>query len=179
VSPQELQQDVKEHAHLHLEARDTGLYLIGLFKLVKAIFFLGMGVGALHFLHHDLTGAVSHVITELHFDPESRLVDFLMDKVGLVTHNRLRLISLGTFLYSALCTVEAYGLLRRKVWAEFFTLWLSLSFIPWESYELIRHPSLWHASILLANLAVVGYLFWMLRRKKKKRQTPQAVSASV
>jgi uncharacterized membrane protein (DUF2068 family) len=177
VSSPQVQQVVKEHPHLHLEARDTGLYLIGLFKLAKAVFFLGMSLGALHFLHHDLTDAVNHVITDLHFDPESRLVDFVMDKVGLITHHRLRLISVGTFLYSGLCTVEAYGLLRRKVWAEFFTLWLSLSFIPWEAWELVRRPSLWHVSILLTNIAVVAYLVWMLRRKKKRRAEATTITA--
>jgi uncharacterized membrane protein (DUF2068 family) len=159
-----------EHHHLHIEARDSGLFLIGLFKLAKAVFFLGVSLGALHFIHHDLSSTVDHMMLELHFDPESRVVDFITDKVALVTHHKLRLISLGTFLYAGLCTTEAYGLLRRKVWAEFVTLWLSVSFVPWEAYELARHPSLWHVTILMANLVVVAYLLWMLRRKKGKRQ---------
>ncbi len=160
------------HQHSHIEARDSGLFLIGLFKLSKAVFFLGVSLGALHFIHHDLSETVDHMIRELHFDPESHLVDLITDKVALVTHHRLRLISMGTFLYSGLCTLEAYGLLRRKVWAEFVTLWLSASFLPWEMYELIRHPSLWHVAILLANLLVVVYLLWMLRRKKTRQQAP-------
>lgn len=151
-----------------IEARDSGLYLIGLFKLVKAVFFLGVSLGALHFIHHDLSDTVEHLIRELHFDPESRLVDLITDHVALVTHHKLRLISMGTFLYSGLCLTEAYGLLRRKVWAEFVTLWLSLSFVPWEAYELVRHPSWWHVSILVVNLLVVVYLLWMLRRKKTR-----------
>jgi uncharacterized membrane protein (DUF2068 family) len=159
-----------EHHHLHIEPRDSGLFVIGLFKLSKAVFFLGVSLGALHFIHHDLTGTVDRIIRELHVDPESRLVDLVTDQVALITHHKLRLISLGTFLYAGLCTTEAYGLLRRKVWAEFVTLWLSLSFIPWEAYEFIRRPSAWHVSILGANLLVVFYLVWMLKRKKKSRQ---------
>ncbi|SDF47648.1 DUF2127 domain-containing protein [Terriglobus roseus] len=159
------------HPSHHLEARDSGLYLIGLFKLAKAIFFLGVSLGALHFIHHDLTDTVDRVFRELHFDPESRVVDFITDKVALVTHHKLRLISLGSVLYAGLCCTEAYGLLRRRVWAEFVTLWLSVSFLPWESFEIYRAPSLWHFSILLVNLAVVAYLVWMLQRKKRRKGT--------
>jgi uncharacterized membrane protein (DUF2068 family) len=158
----------------HIQARDTGLFLIGLFKLCKAIFFIGVSLGALHFIHHDLTGWFEQVVHELHVDPESRLVDFVTDKLSLVTHKRLRLISLGTFLYAGLCTTEAYGLLRRRVWAEYVTLWLSGSFVPWEAFELIRRPSWWHLGILMANLVVVAYLLWMLRRKRSRQTAQQA-----
>ena len=169
---------VEDDQHgLAMQPRDSGLLIIGVFKLAKAIFFLGVSLGALHFVHHDLSGAVGHVIRELHFDPESHLVDLVTDKVALVTHHKLRLISLGTFLYSALCTTEAYGLLTRKVWAEFVTLWLSVSFVPWEFFELLRHPSAWHVSILLANLVIVAYLLWMLQRKRTRLQQRQVTVA--
>jgi len=158
------------HAYHHLEGRDSGLYLIGLFKLGKAIFFLGVSLGALHFIHHDLGDTVDHMFRELHFDPESRVVDFITDKVALVTHHKLRLISLGSVLYAGLCCTEAYGLLRRRTWAEFVTLWLSASFLPWESYEIVRAPNLWHFTIIVVNLAVVAYLVWMLQRKKRRNR---------
>ena len=156
----------------HIQPRDSGLFLIGLFKLGKAIFFMGVSLGALHFIHHDLSQTAEHILREMHFDPESRVIDFALDKLALVTHHKLRLVSMFSFLYSGLCCFEAYGLLRRKVWAEFVTLWLSVSFVPWEAWELARRPSLWHAAILLVNLVVVAYLLWMLRRKKRRR--PQA-----
>lgn len=152
----------------HIQPRDTGLYLIGLFKLSKAIFFLGVSLGALHFIHHNLSATFERVVRELHFDPESRLVDLVTDKLALVTHHKLRLISMGTSLYAALCTTEAYGLLRRRTWAEFVTLWLSVSFLPWEIYELVHRVSAWPMGIFLVNVAVVIYLVWMLRRKRSQ-----------
>jgi len=157
-----------EQHHLQLE-RDSGLFFIGLFKLAKAIFFLGVSLGSLHFIHHNLSSTVDRIFRELHFDPESHVVDLVMDKVALITHHKLRLISMGTFLYAALCTTEAYGLLRRRVWAEFVTLWLSVSFVPWELYEVTRRPSAWHFSILFVNLLIVAYLLWLLRRKRVRR----------
>lgn len=163
--------EVAEDTQVDIEPRDSGLFVIGLFKLCKAVFFIGISLGALHFVHHDLSGTVERVMHELHFDPEGHIVDLVMDKVGQVTHHRLRLISMGTFLYGALCTTEAYGLLTRKRWAEYVTLWLSISFLPWELYELFRRPSGWHLSILLTNILVVVYLLWMLRRKRVRQHS--------
>ncbi len=159
------------------QPRDSGLYLIGLFKLVKAVFFLSMSLGALHYVHHDLSTTVNRAIRLLHFDPESHLVDLLTEKVALITHHKLRLISMGTFLYSALCTTEAYGLLRRKVWAEFVTLWLSVSFVPWELFELSRRPTPLRFAVLATNIAVVAYLLWMLKRKRVRGEQPQLLRA--
>ncbi len=146
--------------------RDRGLLLIGLFKLGKAILFFLLGVGAIHLLHKDLGDEVMRLATALKFDPESRFVTILLDKVDLIDAHRLKQISLATFAYSALALTEGVGLMLEKVWAEYLTLFLTISFLPWELYELARRPNLFRLSLLLINLAVLGYLVWLLRRKK-------------
>jgi uncharacterized membrane protein (DUF2068 family) len=146
--------------------RDRGLLLIGLFKLGKAIFFFCVGAGAIHLLHKDLGDEVMRLATRLRFDPEGRFVTLLLDKVDLIDAHRLRLISLATFGYSALALTEGIGLLLEKVWAEYLTLILTISFLPWELYELARRPDWFRLSLLLINLAVLWYLVWLLRRKK-------------
>ena len=146
--------------------RDRGLLLIGLFKLGKAILFFCIGVGAVHLLHKDLGDEVMRLATRLRFDPESRLVSLLMDKVDLIDVHRLKQISFATFGYSALALTEGCGLLMEKVWAEYLTLGLTISFLPWELFELARRPDWFRLSLLLINLAVLAYLVWLLRRKK-------------
>jgi uncharacterized membrane protein (DUF2068 family) len=146
--------------------RDRGLLLIGLFKLGKAILFFLLGVGAIHLVHKDLGDEVMRLATALKFDPESRFVTVLLDKVDLIDAHRLRQISLATFAYSALALTEGVGLMLEKVWAEYLTLFLTISFLPWELYELARRPNLFRLSLLLINLAVLWYLVWLLRRKK-------------
>ena len=146
--------------------RDRGLLLIGLFKLGKAILFFLLGVGAIHLLHRDLGDEVMRLVTALKFDPESKIVALLLDKVDLIDAHRLKQISLATFAYSALALTEGVGLVLEKVWAEYLTLFLTISFLPWELYELARRPNWFRLSLLLINLAVLGYLLWLLRRKK-------------
>jgi uncharacterized membrane protein (DUF2068 family) len=146
--------------------RDRGLLLIGLFKLGKAILFFALGVGAIHLLHKDIGDEVMRLATALKFDPESKFVTILLDKADLIDAHRLKQISLATFAYSALALTEGVGLMLEKVWAEYLTLCLTVSFLPWEMYELIRQPNWFRLSLLLINLAVLGYLMWLLRRKK-------------
>ncbi|MDE1177705.1 MAG: DUF2127 domain-containing protein [Edaphobacter sp.] len=161
--------DQGEAAPVH--HRDRGLMMIGLFKLGKAIFFFALGIGALHLLHKDLADEMLRLATALKFDPESRVVTLLMEKVDLIDTHRLLQISFATFAYSALALTEGIGLMLEKVWAEYLTLILTISFLPWELYELARHPNWFRLSLLLINLAVLWYLLWLLRRKKNEPQS--------
>lgn len=152
----------KEAAH----RQDSGLFAIAIFKLGKAALFMAIGFGALHFLHHDLSESLLRLIAALRFDPENHFLSVILDRAELVSHHRLKLISLGTFAYSGLAMTEGIGLMLRKTWAEYLTLWLSVSFLPWESYELVRHVDWWRVGILSSNLVIVIYLVWLLKRKR-------------
>ena len=154
-----------ETADLDHSVRDRGLLLIGIFKLAKSLFFFCLGIGAFHLMHRDLANEALRLAQALRFDPESRVTALLLDKVDLIDQRRLREIGFGTFLYSALALTEGMGLLLEKVWAEYLTLVLTMSFLPWELYELARRPSWFRLSLLLINLAVLWYLVWLLRRK--------------
>jgi uncharacterized membrane protein (DUF2068 family) len=155
-------------AHHH---RDRGLMAIGLFKLGKAILFFLLGIGAVHLLHKDLGDEIMRLATALKFDPESKVVTLLLDKVDLIDAHRLKQISLATFGYSLLALTEGIGLMLEKVWAEYLTLSLTISFLPWELFELARHPNWFRLSLLAINLAVLAYLIWLLKRKKVAQST--------
>ena len=146
-------------------SHDRGLLTIAIFKLAKSAFFFCIGMGAIHFLHKDLRDPVLWLARALRFDPESRAVSLLLDKVDLIGAPRLREISIATFSYSALALTEGIGLLLERTWAEYLTLILTISFVPWELFELIAHPSSIRVAIFVINLAVLWYLIWLLRRK--------------
>src|SRR6516225_398847 len=159
---EESEEESVDAPHKH---HDRGLLAIGLFKLGKAILFFALGVGAIHLLHKDLGDEILRLAAALKFDPESKFVTVLLDKVDLIDTHRLKQISLATFAYSALALTEGIGLVLEKVWAEYLTLILTMSFLPWECYELARHPNWFRLSLLLINLAVLWYLVWLLRKK--------------
>ena len=158
---------VAEEAEATAAGHRRGLLLIGLFKLSKSLFFFGVGLGALHLMHKDLGNEIMRVAQEVRFvDPESRMVLLLMKKADLIDAARLREIGFGTFAYSALALIEGTGLMLEKVWAEYLTLGLTVAFLPWEIYELVREPNMFRLGLLVINLLVLFYLLWILRRKR-------------
>lgn len=156
---------VSAHGHAG-KHHDRGLLAIGLLKLVEAVFFFLVGVGAIHFVHRDLGEAARRLAERLWFDWDRRLVTWLLNHLDEVTAHRLKQIGIFTFFYAGLRVTEGVGLVLEKVWAEYLTLILTVSFLPWELYELARRPSWFRLSLLLINLAVLAYLIWLLRRKR-------------
>jgi len=146
---------------------DRGLLLIGIFKMLKAAFFVCVGFGALHLIQKNLGDELIRLMVALRRDPEGRLVQLLLEKVDLVDAHRLRQIGFGSFAYACLALTEGTGLLLQKVWAEYLTLLLTVSFLPWELFELARRPSWIRVGVLMTNLAVLGYLVWLLQRKRR------------
>jgi uncharacterized membrane protein (DUF2068 family) len=159
---------VEAHPEHPARRHDRWLLLIGGFKLVEAVFFLLVGVGAIHFLHRDLRDAVLQLATKLRRDPEGRLVGFVLNHIDSVTAHRLRQIGVATFLYAALRVAEGWGLVLEKAWAEYLTVGVTISFLPLELYEIVRRPDWFRVGILLVNLLVLAYLIWLLQRKREK-----------
>jgi uncharacterized membrane protein (DUF2068 family) len=159
--------EMMERANAAASRRPRGLLAIALFKLGKSLFFFCVGIGAFHLLHRDLGAVAQRLAVALHFDPEWRITNLLMEKVTLVDPKRLREIGFFTFAYSLVTLVEGTGLLLEKVWAEYMTLSLTVMFLPWELYELARRPTWIRLGLLAINLVVLAYLLWILDRKKK------------
>jgi uncharacterized membrane protein (DUF2068 family) len=149
---------------------DSGLLMIGLFKLVEAAFFFLVGVGALHFIHRDLGEAALRLAMRLRMDPDGRLVTFLLDQLDAITAHRLREIGAATFFYAGLRVTEGVGLVLEKVWAEYLTVALTISFLPWEMYEIVRRLDWVRVGLLVVNIMVLAYLIWLLRRKRSIKE---------
>ncbi|QMV20233.1 DUF2127 domain-containing protein [Granulicella sp. 5B5] len=149
------------------EDHAQGLLLVGLFKLTKFVFFAAVGVGALHLIHKNLGDEVLRLTEALRLGPESHVASFLMDKADLIDHHQLRQASLFAFLYSALCLIEGIGLMMRRVWAEYFTVTLTVLGLPWEAFELVKRASWLKVGVMAVNVVVLLYLLWVLKRKRE------------
>jgi uncharacterized membrane protein (DUF2068 family) len=145
------------------------LVLIGMLKLVKATLFILLGVGALRLLHKDLVDELTHFILALRFDPENHFINIVLEKVALISPHRLREISIAIFLYAALDIIEGVGLALEKVWAEYLTLILTASFLPWELYEIVHRITLLKVVLLALNTAVVIYLVFHVQGRIRAR----------
>jgi uncharacterized membrane protein (DUF2068 family) len=157
--------------------RANGLALIAAYKVVHAVFLFCLGLVALRLVHKDLADELISVAMRLHFNPEGHFIHLLLSRVSLVDAHRLRQIGFFTFADSVLALVEGVGLFYQKAWAEYLTILVTASFVPWELFELVRHASPFRLVLLLLNLAVLGYLTWLLAKKKARsaveRRMPQ------
>jgi len=151
-----------------------GLLLIGLFKLSKAALSIGLGVGALKLLHHDVATVVLRIADALKVDPESHLMGLIMTRADLIGATQLRHFSVLTFGYAALCLIEGTGLMLEKRWAEYFTVSLTVLALPWESWELHKEFTSLRIALLIVNLFVLVYLLWLLRRERRRRSAATA-----
>jgi len=151
---------------------DRGIILIGFFKLLKGVLFVLLGIGAFRLIHRDILDVVTGWLINMHFDPESRFVNLVLDKAALIDAHRMRQISIAIFCYAGLDFIEGTGLVLEKTWAEYLTLILTASFLPWELFEILRHPTWTKAALTLINVLVVIYLVfyvqWRIRQRHKK-----------
>lgn len=147
------------------KSHSRGLMLIAVFKLLKAVALLAVGIGALRLLHRDVASIADHWVNAFRVDPHNRYILMLLSKLTAVDDHRLKELSVGTFIYSAVFFTEGLGLAFRKRWAEYFTIITTGSFLPLEVYEIFHAVSVAKCVALAVNIAVVIYLVWELRRK--------------
>ncbi len=145
------------------------LVLIAFFKFAEALFFILIGLGAHRLLHKDIADEIDTFARHMRFNPESRLVNFILGRASLVNDPLLHRIGLAAYSYSALCIVEGLGLYLEKAWGEFFTLAITASFLPWEVFEVFRHLSWLHVSLLIINVLVFIYLLKLVGEKARQR----------
>lgn len=151
------------------KSHSRGLMLIAAFKLLKGFVLLAVGIGALRLLHRDLAGVVDHWVNAFRVDPHNRYLHWLLAKLPMVDDRKLKELSVGTFIYSAVFLTEGVGLALHKRWAEYFTIITTSSFLPLEVYELIHHATIAKGVALAINIAVVFYLVRELRRYPKPK----------
>lgn len=148
---------------------DTGIWLIALFKLVKGLLLLAIGLEVATLLHKDVAATLTYWAHVLWIARESRYVQDLLYKLATLDRRMLTIAEVSTFIYSALLLAEGFGLLLLKRWAEYLTVIITASFIPLELYTLGRRFSIPRAIVLLINLAVVWYLSTRLWRGRRAR----------
>jgi len=144
------------------------LFLIAVFKLLKAALLIALGIGAINFLHKDLPSTALHWIEVLRVDPDNRYIHRILLHIFRVTPKQLKELSVGTFIYAGLFLTEGTGLLLRKHWAEYFVIITTGLFIPLELYELVRHFTPVKLAVTILNLLIVWYLVMRVRGRRKK-----------
>ena len=156
----------RRHAH------NRWLLLIAAYKLIQSLLFAAIGVGALRLLHQDAGDLLAQLADHLRFNPESRFVNFILDKVSLLDDPLLRRIGFVALSYAALGILEGVGLYLERAWGEYLTLGITASFLPWEIFEVVRRVTWFRSGLLVANLLVFSYLLALVAERGKRANHP-------
>jgi len=149
----------------------TGLAVIAVFKVVKGVLLLLVGLGLLKLVHADIATLFSQLIEGLHLNADSRLIHALVLKVDALQPNSVRLAGLVSLGYAGMLLVEGVGLWLEFTWAAYLTVVSTSLLLPFELYEVIEQVSVLRIGVLLLNLAIVAYLISQLRRHTLRSRT--------
>jgi uncharacterized membrane protein (DUF2068 family) len=147
-----------------MKSSDTRLIrLIALFKLLKTVLLIAVGVGALKLLHADVATLLEQWVLKTGLGSGSRYLGLVIRKAATLTPNRIMDLALGSFIYAGLFLTEGIGLWLLKRWAEWLTVIITSSLVPVEIYEIIRRPNALKVLVLIINIAVVAFLVYRIR----------------
>lgn len=155
------------------ERGQGALLAIAIFKLVKAVALIGIGVAALAIARDSSAFlTLERVADHIKLGPDNRLVDRALATIWGLDSRKLEELGLGTFVYAAVFLTEGVGLVLRRRWAEYLTTIVTASFIPFELYELARGFSAFKLVGLGINVAIFAYLLVRLLVKRAPERAP-------
>ena len=143
----------------------SGLALIALFTLVKGVVLLLVGAGLLRLVDPEIATFLAPAVDLLHLHGHSRLLHSLLLKVGVLPSHTLFLMAYASLLYSVFLLIEGCGLWLEASWAGYMAVISTTVFLPVEFYDVLKQISVVHVTMLLLNVAIVGYLVAQLERR--------------
>lgn len=141
----------------------TGLAAIAVFKMVKGVLLLLLGLGLLKLVHAEIATLFSLLIEALHLNADSRLIHALVLKVDALQPHSVLVAGLIGLGYAGLMLVEGIGLWLEFSWAAYLTVVSTSLLIPVELYEVIEQVTFLRIGALLLNLVIALYLIGQLK----------------
>ena len=157
---------------------DRGLVAIAAFKMVKSVLLILAGIGALSLLNAPVAENVREWLSDLSIRGGHRIIERALAILDVASPQKMTLVGAASILYGIVFAVEGVGLWLAKRWAEYLTVIVTGSLIPFEIYELTQRMTVVRALALVVNVAVVIYLIYRLRNPTPRGATEKLRSAA-
>jgi uncharacterized membrane protein (DUF2068 family) len=144
-----------------------GVRMVAALEAIKGALVLFGGLGLFALLHGDVQAGADHLVRRFHLNPARHYPHIFLDAMQRVTDARLWWLAAGAAAYACARFIEAYGLWRGRSWAEWFAVVAGGIYIPIEVYELFRSVTWPKVSLFVTNVAIVAYLAYVLRAKRR------------
>jgi uncharacterized membrane protein (DUF2068 family) len=141
----------------------TGLRTVAFVEALKGVLALVGAYIFIRLIRHDVNfaEAVEHVLFFFHISARHRLTQQLLTAADKVSSTSFAMILGIALAYASLRFVEGYGLWKQRAWAEWLAIVSGCIYIPFEVYNLVRHPNQLHTVVLTINILVVLYIAWV------------------
>jgi uncharacterized membrane protein (DUF2068 family) len=161
---------------LHHAERSV-LRAVAAFEFFKGIFVLLIGLSALLLVRKDAWLIAESLLALLHISTDRHWAQMFLDFADNITDARLWAAAQLAFVYSVLRFAEGYGLWHQRTWAKWIAFGSGAVLIPLEIRELLRGITVLRSVIFLINLAIVLYMYFLLRQELRERRTLHPVKA--
>ena len=151
----------------------SAIRFVAILEAAKGAVVLLASTALLSLVHRDLHALAVSLVEHLHLNPASKYPQIFLLAAANLHDTRLVMLAGGAAAYAALRFVEAYGLFRRRAWAEVLAAASGCVYVPFEALALVRHPSPLHAALLAANLLVVAVMVRALRQRRSRPASRQ------
>jgi uncharacterized membrane protein (DUF2068 family) len=145
----------------------TSIRAVALFEAAKGALVLLAGFGVLSLVHSDIQDMAEDLLDHLHLNPASRYPHIFLDAVTRVNNWGLWKLAALAAGYAAVRLVEAYGLWRQRLWAEWFAALSGAIYVPFEIRGVMHGHGLTAAVALTINVAIVVVMLYALYRTHK------------
>ncbi len=139
-------------------ARLQALRTVALFELAKGLLVLLAAVSLYWIDASDVAGAF---LNFLHISPDHHFARMLMRLADRLSDIKMWQVIVAASIYSGLRLAEAYGLWRARPWGEWIALVSGMIYLPYEIRLLAHRVTLFHVSVLVINVAIVAFMFYL------------------
>jgi uncharacterized membrane protein (DUF2068 family) len=153
---------------LHHAERNL-LRVVASFEFIKGLFVLLIGMSAILLVHKNAWVIAESLLALLHISTDRHSAQLFLDFADRLTDARLWAAAQLAFAYSVLRFAEAYGLWRQRTWAEWLAFVSGTMFLPLEIRGLMRGITVLRSTVFVANVAIVLYMFFLLRAGRQRR----------
>ena len=152
----------------------TGLEIIAGFKFLQAATLIVAGLGALGLMNAGVADFAQQWLERLAIGNGQRFAVAAATRVlpwfNAATPRHFAAIGVGAFAYASVFVVEGVGLWQGKKWAEYLTIAVTASLLPFEIAAVYSRLTLVRVATLVVNSLVIAYLVWELRARNSQER---------
>ena len=146
---------------------EKSLKTIAAFEFSKGVVVLLAGFGVLSLLNEKIQNKFEDFVSQFNYSPQGKITSSIYEAITHPQNSLLMIIASFAILYSLLRFAEGYGLWHQENWAKWIGLISSLIYLPYEIYDLARHPGILPVIFILMNLIIIYVLYSTIRIKHK------------